>query len=71
MEPDYHDVEKLYVRKVEYLKNGDVGIFTIGNKCFLKELGEDGLISRNKAYDDIPGDEDVRLVGKVIGKVEE
>ncbi len=70
MEPDYHDGEKLYVRKVEYLRNGDVGIFTIGNECFLKELGEDGLISRNKNYDDIPGDEKVRLIGKVIGKVE-
>ena len=70
MEPDYHDGEKLYVRKVEYLRNGDVGIFTIGNECFLKELGEDGLISRNKNYDDILGDEKVRLIGKVIGKVE-
>lgn len=70
MEPDYHDGEKLYVRKGEYLRNGDVGIFTIGNECFLKELGEDGLISRNKDYDDIPGDEKVRLIGKVIGKVE-
>lgn len=70
MEPDYHDGEKLYVRKVEYLRNGDVGIFTIGNECFLKELGENGLISRNKNYDDVPGDEKIRLVGKVIGKVE-
>lgn len=70
MEPDYHDGEKLYVRKVEYLRNGDIGIFTIGNEYFLKELGEDGLISRNKDYNDIPGDEKVRLVGKVIGKVE-
>lgn len=71
MEPDYHNGEKLYVRKVEYLRNGDVGIFTIGNECFLKELGENGLISRNKDYDDIPGDEKVRLIGKVIGKVED
>lgn len=71
MEPDYHDGEKLYVRKVEYLRNGDVGIFTVGNECFLKELGENGLISRNRDYDDIPGDEKVRLVGKVIGKVDE
>lgn len=69
MEPDYHDGEKLYVKKVEYLRNGDIGIFTIGNECFLKELGENGLISRNKDYDDIEGNEKVRLIGKVIGKV--
>ena len=71
MEPDYHNGEKLYVRKVEYLRNGDVGIFTIGNECFLKELGDGGLISRNKDYNDIPGDEKIRLIGKVIGKVED
>lgn len=70
MEPDYHDGEKLYVKKVEYLRTGDTGIFTIGNECFLKEFGKDGLISKNKDYDDIQGNEDVRLVGKVIGKVE-
>lgn len=33
--------------------------------------GEAGLVSRNPKYADIPGDEDVRLVGKVVGKVEE
>lgn len=71
MEPDYHNGDKLYVKKTEYISRGDVGIFTIGNECFLKEYGEEGLISRNKDYDDIPGTEDVRLIGKVIGKVEE
>lgn len=71
MDPDYHDGEKLYVKKTEYLRIGDVGIFTINNQCFLKELGSDGLISKNENYNDIPGDENVRLIGKVIGKVEE
>lgn len=45
-------------------------ITDIDLECFLKKLGEDGLISRNKDYDDIPGDENVILVKKVIGKVE-
>lgn len=71
MEPDYHDGDKLYVKKTEHISHGDVGIFTIGNECFLKEYGEEGLISRNRDYGDIPGTEDVRLIGKVIGKVEE
>lgn len=71
MEPDYHDGEKLYVKKSDHLNPGDVGIFTINNECFLKELDENGLISRNKSYNDIPGTEDVRLIGSVIGKVEE
>ncbi|EOS68701.1 hypothetical protein C818_03510 [Lachnospiraceae bacterium MD308] len=71
MEPDYSDGEKLYIKKVERINPGEVGIFTINNECFLKEYGENGLVSRNKKYDDIPGNEDVRLIGKVVGKVEE
>lgn len=71
MEPDYHDGEKLYVKKTDYIKRGEVGIFTINNECFLKEYGKDGLVSRNSRYDDIPGSEDVRLIGKVVGKVDE
>lgn len=71
MEPNYHDGEKLYVQKVKELTLGDVGIFTIHNECFVKELGERGLISRNPEYEDIEGTEDVRLIGRVLGKVEE
>lgn len=71
MEPDYSDGEKLYIKKVDCINPGEVGIFTINNECFLKEYGEDGLVSKNKKYDDIPGNEDVRLIGKVVGKVEE
>lgn len=71
MEPDYSDGEKLYIKKVERINPGEVGIFTINNECFLKEYGEDGLVSKNKKYDDIPGNEDVRLIGRVVGKVEE
>lgn len=70
MEPTYHDGEKLYIQKVRELTLGDVGIFTIHNECFVKELGERGLISRNPDYDDIEGTEDVRLIGRVLGKVE-
>ena len=69
MEPDYHDGDKLYVKKTEHLAIGDTGIFTIGNECYLKELGPDGLISRNPAYENIPGTEDIRLIGKVIGRI--
>lgn len=71
MEPDYFDGEKLYIKKVERINPEEVGIFTINNECFLKEYGKDGLVSKNKKYDDIPGNEDVRLIGKVVGKVEE
>lgn len=70
MEPDYFDGDKVYVKKTNRLNLGDVGIFTIGNECYIKELGKNRLISKNKDYPDIPGTEDVRPIGKVIGKVE-
>ncbi len=71
MEPDYHDGEKLYVKKTDHINLGEIGIFTIHNECFLKEYKEDGLVSRNHKYSTIPGNEDVRLIGKVVGKVRE
>lgn len=71
MEPDYHDGDKLYVKKAEELIYGEVGIFTVNNECFLKEYGNNGLISRNPKYSDIPGTEDVRLIGRVLGRVKE
>lgn len=71
MEPDYHDGDKVYVKKADSLDIGEVGIFTVNHTCFIKELGQDGLISHNKKYENIPGTEDVRLIGKVIGKVNE
>lgn len=71
MEPDYHDGDKLYIQKTTSLSIGDVGIFTVWNEFFVKELGERGLISRNPAYDDIPGTEEVKLIGRVLGKVKE
>lgn len=70
MEPDYHDGERIYVQKVSDLTLGDVGIFTVWGECFIKELGDRGLISRNPSYADIPGSEDVRLIGRVLGTVE-
>ncbi len=69
MEPDYHDGDKLYIQKTEKLLEGDIGIFTIGNECFVKELGSDGLISRNAKYQKIPGSSEIRLIGKVISKL--
>ncbi len=70
MEPDYHDGELLYIEKIENLQHGEIGIFTIGNECYVKEYGPNGLISHNHDYPDIPGNEEIRLIGKVIEKVE-
>lgn len=71
MEPTYCDGDKVYVKKMAEIPAGSIGIFVRGNECFIKELGVDRLISHNKKYPDIPASDDIRLVGKVLGKVEE
>lgn len=71
MEPTYRDGDKVFVRIAEEIPTGHIGIFTRGNDCFIKELGCDRLISHNKNYPDIPANEDIRLVGEVLGKASE
>lgn len=69
MEPTYSDGDLVYVEKRQILNVGEIGIFTIRNECYIKEVGEDGLLSHNPKYKPIPGTEDIHCVGKVLGKV--
>ncbi|WP_367567284.1 XRE family transcriptional regulator [Lacrimispora sp.] len=71
MEPTYYDGDMVYVEKMEEIPVGSIGIFTRGPECFIKELGNDRLISHNKNYPDILASDDIRCVGLVLGKVEE
>lgn len=74
MEDTYHDGDRVFVKKLPEIDIGDIGVFTRGNDCFIKELGTDRLISHNQdkeTYPDIPASDDIRLVGKVLGIVDE
>ena len=71
MEPDFLNGDIALVQSDAEMFPGDVGIFVIDSNAFIKELGENELISRNKDYKNIPihdGD-NVVCMGKVIGKV--
>lgn len=73
MLPDYHDGDIVLVKEQSDIEIGQVGIFTINNsKGYIKEYGEDRLISRNPEYDDIiPTDDTVVMCnGLVIGIAE-
>lgn len=73
MESTYYDGDKVFVEKLPSIAIGDIGVFTKGNDCYIKELGANRLISHNpdkNTYPDIPANEDIRLVGKVLGKAE-
>ena len=69
MEPTFKDGDLVYVQKRQIVETGDIGIFFYNNECFIKEAGEDGLISHNKKYKMIPGSERIQCIGKVLGKV--
>ena len=72
MEPMFYDGDELYVRLQPAVEIGEIGIFEIGDKGYVKKYAPDRLISLNPKYDDIYPDEynETRCIGKVIGKVE-
>lgn len=70
MDPTYSDGDLVYVEKRQILNTGDIGIFMIDNECYIKEVGENGLLSHNPKYNLIPGTESIHCIGKVLGKVD-
>lgn len=69
MEPTFSDGDKLLVQHTDCVNVGEIGIFIIDGQSYVKEYGEDRLISHNKNYPDIIPSEysDFRCVGRVIG----
>lgn len=70
MEPLFSDGDELYVRLQPAVEIGEIGIFEIDDKGYVKEYATDRLISINPKYDDIYPNEfnETRCIGKVIGK---
>lgn len=73
MEPTFHDGDRVMVQKTPSINVGDIGIFIDpdSNEGFIKELGTDCLVSHNKKYPDIIPNKHIRILGKVIGKIDE
>lgn len=70
MEPTFYDGDIVYVKKDARPEIGDIGIFQKDNGIYIKEVGENKLISHNTKYKPIVDDGDIVYLGKVIGKVE-
>jgi repressor LexA len=66
MEPKYHDGDTLIVSK-EPVNVGDVGVFTLDDEGYVKQLGRGVLHSLNPLYPDIPLTENITCNGKVVG----
>ena len=71
MKPDYCDGDKVKVSQRVEMFHGDVGIFVINGSAYIKEYGENELISRNPEYPNISIAEydNIVCMGKVLGKL--
>lgn len=73
MEPTYHNGDKLFVRAQEEIMPGQIGIFFMDGKQWVKELEDGVLISHNPdpRYAPRPFTEDIRCQGLVLGVCDE
>lgn len=71
MEPTYHDGDRLFIRSCEKIEAGQIGVFLMDGKQWVKEQGDGVLISHNAQYDPIPMREDIRCQGLVLGVCDE
>lgn len=69
MEPTYHDGDRLFVSAQETLNFGEIGVFSINGDLYVKEYGQEGLISHNHLYAiKRPSSYDTsRIIGRVLG----
>ncbi len=66
MEPQYHDGDMLLIEPVCIVDIGEIGIFNVDNKAYIKERGKTELISLNKDCKNIPLTNESRCMGLVI-----
>ena len=62
MEPKFHSGDYILIRKQPAVDIGQIGIFGVDGKGYIKKYGGDRLISMNKKYNE------VLLNAEIIGK---
>lgn len=68
MEPLYEDGDMLLVEPTCSINVGEIGIFNVDGKAYVKKLGVGELISLNKEYKNIPITSESICMGRVIDK---
>ena len=69
MQPTYFNGDKVAVKKCPCIDKGEIGVFMIDGNGYIKELGDDKLISHNKAFSDIELTDSTICIGEVLGKI--
>lgn len=67
MEPTYHDGDLLFIHACEEIREGQIGVFLMDGRQWVKELGDGELISHNTEYPPIRMRDDIRCQGLVLG----
>lgn len=69
MAPRFHDRDKILVQETDDVDIGEIGVWDIGGKSYVKKKGEGKLISLNRKYPDVyPEDTyEQRCQGRVVG----
>lgn len=71
MEPRFHDGDYVLVRQQPAVNIGEIGIFDVNGKGYIKKYNGNTLVSLNPAYDDIKlCDDNCRCFGLVLGVAE-
>lgn len=70
MEPKYSHNDKVYVRRQDAVNEGEIGLFYLDGKVYIKKQGYNELISLNPKYDPIPVPEysTSKCFGRILGK---
>lgn len=68
MQPTYYDGDILIVDRQSVPEDNEVGIFIVDGMGYVKRRGKDELISDNKAYPNVKGNEGL-CMGKVLGRI--
>lgn len=68
MEPLYNDGDLLLIEPTCIVDVGEIGIFNVNGKAFVKKRGEMELISLNEEHGNIPLANEARCMGRVVDK---
>ena len=73
MEPTFHDGDKVFVETCDFVNIGEIGIFVVNGDVYIKERGDQCLLSHNEKYKPIRiGENDsVYCCGRVVGTVDD
>ena len=71
MEPTFHNGDKVFVEKCDSVNIGEVGIFVVNGDVYIKERGNNCLVSHNPKYNPIALSEhdSAFCCGRVLGVV--